>query len=419
MLNNYICALDIGSSKIAASVAEVRRKRITNIFFESLPSKGIKRGEIIDSVEVVNSVGRVLRNLKAKSGIKIKSVYVSISGKDILTKHSCAVIPLAERGNKVISLSDIEKVNDQARILGSSLEEEIVHAIPFGYAIDSNAEILNPLGLYSHKLEVDLYLVCAKLPTLQSLVRVINQAGYELKDLCLSGIATSNAVFNDEFKEGVSVLCDIGSDITEFLIFNNGLLKEIKISSIGGNNLTEELSEVLKIPFDLAEDVKRSYGIVGDCSHIKEDKEILLKKDELYRPIKHKLVAEIVTAKAKDICQALKDTLKGIIPGNEINNFIVSGRTVLQEGFLERLENVLGIPVKIARINHPHITSLINKDNAIAISGRKYLTYITSLGIICQALYNQEPRFKPTPEPSGNPFSKIINRFKEVYQEYF
>jgi hypothetical protein len=107
------------------------------------------------------------------------------------------------------------------------------------------------------------------------------------------------------------------------------------------------------------------------------------------------------------------------IAGNEINNFIALGRTILQEGFLERLENALGFPVKIARINHPHIISLINKDNATAITGSKYLTYITSLGIICQALHNQEPRFKPTPEPVRNPFSKIINRFKEVYQEYF
>jgi len=108
MLNNYICALDIGSSKIAAVVAQLKRKHITNLFFDSLAVKGIKRGVIIDSIDLIGCISRVLKNLKVKSGINIKSVYTNISGQNIITKHSHAVIPLAERGNKVISALDIK-----------------------------------------------------------------------------------------------------------------------------------------------------------------------------------------------------------------------------------------------------------------------------------------------------------------------
>jgi len=183
MLNSYICALDIGSSKIASAVAQIKRKRINNIFFDSVPSKGIKRGVIVDSVDLVSSVSKLLKDLKVKSGINIKFLYTNISGQDIVTKHSRAIVPLAERGNKVITISDIQRVNEEARILGSSLEEEIIHFIPSSYTIDSKSNIINPLGLYSHRLEVDLYLICGKLASIQSLGRVINQAGFEIKDL--------------------------------------------------------------------------------------------------------------------------------------------------------------------------------------------------------------------------------------------
>lgn len=259
MLNNYICALDIGSSKIASCVAGIKKKRIDNVFFEWAPSKGVKGAVIVDSIGLVGSISRLMKNLRAKSGINIKFLHTNISGQDIATKHSRAIVPLAERGNKVITASDIQRANEQARILGSSLEEEIIHLVPSGYTIDSKGGIANPLGLYSHRLEVDLYLVLAKLSSVQSLTRVINQSGYEIKSLSFSGLATSKTVLNKELNEGLNLFCDIGSDTTELLIFRNGRLEGIEILPIGGDNLTARLSDELKIPFDLAEDIKRSH----------------------------------------------------------------------------------------------------------------------------------------------------------------
>ena len=124
------------------------------------------------------------------------------SFQNILTKHSHAIIPLAERGNKVITSTDIASANEQARILGSSLEEEIIHVIPSSYSIDSKNNVINPVGLYSHRLEADLFLICAKLSSLQSLSRAVSQAGYEIKNLSFSGLATSRAVFSKE-EEGL------------------------------------------------------------------------------------------------------------------------------------------------------------------------------------------------------------------------
>lgn len=416
-LNNYICALDIGSSKIVAALAQIKKGRISNIFLDSVPSRGIKCGVIVDSIELVNSISRVMKNLKAKSGINFKFIYTNISGQDIVTKHSRAILPLAERGNKVITISDIRMVNEQARILGSSLEEEIIHLIPYAYAIDSKSNIINPLGLYSHKLEADVYLVSASSSSIQSLSRVINQSGFEIKDLFFSGLATSKIVFNKDFKEGLNLFCDIGSDTTELLVFKDSRLFDIEILPIGADVLTNRLCEALKIPFDLAEDIKRSYGIIGDAERIGEDKEILVKRSTFYKPIKQRMVSEIIADSAKTICSKIKDAVDKKTPSYEINNFVVVGRAVLLEGFIETLENTLTFPVKLGRMSNPALPLSIKEESAL--SGHKYLTYLTVLGIIYVALQGKSAEILSVYQPPKNPIVRAINRFKEVYQEYF
>jgi cell division protein FtsA len=418
MFKNYICAIDIGSSKISAVLARLEKKRLTELYFETSGSKGLKAGAITDSIELTGCIERLLKKLKAVSGINIKVVYANISGQDIIAKHSRAILPLAERGNKVITLSDIYKANDTARVLGSSLEEEIIHQLPYGYAIDSQSDIINPLGLYSHRLEVDMFLICAKMSSVQSLIRAINQAGYEAKDLLFSGIATSRVVFGKEIKDGVSCLCDIGSDITELLIFKEGLLKSVNILPHGGDDLTAEISEALKIPFELADEIKKTNSSIGDPSLIDEDRQILIKKNNAYKPVKQKMVSEIITAKANAFCRDIKGVIEKTMPVNRVNNFVVTGRAVLLDGFMETLENTLGVSVKLGRINNPEINALANRYEVLA--GQKYLAYITPLGMICQVRHLGDPYFLPIDhQPNPNLFLRLMNRAKEVYQEYF
>jgi len=418
MLNSsYICAVDIGSNKIAASLAQVRKNHIENIFFDTIVSNGVREGVIVDALELVTCLTKILKSLKTKSGLKIKFIHTNFSGKDISTKHSHAIIPLAERGNKVITSTDIASANEQARILGSSLEEEIIHVIPSSYSIDSKNNVINPVGLYSHRLEADLFLVCAKLSSLQSLSRAVSQAGYEIKNLSFSGLATSKAVFSKEGKKGLSVFCDVGSDITELLVFKDGLLQDIQVLPLGGRSLTAQLSEGLKINYELAEDIKRSYGVIGDASNIAENKEILVKKDEFYKPIKHRQVAQMVTNSARLICTQIKEVVERKVALHEIDHFVMAGKTLLSDGFIEMMESVIGIPVKIGHISNPEIAAFLKEHSDL--SGQKYLTYLTCLGMICEELENKTTGSASLVKPAKNLVIRAINRFKEVYQEYF
>ncbi|MDD5096949.1 MAG: cell division protein FtsA [Candidatus Omnitrophica bacterium] len=415
--NSYICAIDIGSNKIAATLAQLKRGRLEHLFFEVMPSRGVKEGVIVDATELVTCLTKIIKSLKIKSGLKIKFIHTNFSGKDISTKHSQAIVPLAERGNKVITSTDIAYANDQARILGSGLDEEIIHVIPSSYTIDSKSNVINPIGLYSHRLEADLYLVSARLSSLQSLSRVVGQSGYEIKELSFSGLATSKAVFSREDKRGITVFCDVGSDVTELLLFKDGLLQDIQILPLGGMSLTQQLCEGLKINYELAEDIKRSYGVIGDISNIAEDKEILVKKDEFYKPIKQREVSQMISNSARLICTQIKEIVERKVALHEIDHFVMVGKTLLTDGFIEMMEQIVGIPVKIGRISNPEIAALVKENSDL--SGQKYLTYLTCLGMVCEDLESKNIGTLPLVKPAQNLVMKAVNRFREVYQEYF
>lgn len=416
MFSNYVCALDIGTSKVCALLCEIRKNAIVNIFLKTSSSRGLKRGMVIDSLALSETVAEILKDLKAQAGKNIKFIYANISGDGITTKHSRAIIPLAERGNKIITSSDMQRAQGQALILGSSIEEEIVHHIPYNYAIDSNANIPNPLGLYSHKLEVDLFLVCVKLSCLQNIAHAVNQAGYDLKGLFFSGLATANAVFGFGPKKGLSLLCDVGGDLTELLVFKDGFLKNVEILPVGGNDLTQELSDELKIPLDLAEEIKKAHGIIGDSSSGREA-EILLKKNNVYQTVKQKLVCKIITSKAESICYKLKESVSRYIKNEEVKNFFVTGRTVFQEGFLEMLETILGIRVSFGRLSDGQLSGVASQNEAL--SGNKYLTYLTGLGIIAQVMHERQSKTAVQGQSSRNPAINVFHKIQEVYQEYF
>ena len=181
--------------------------------------------------------------------------------------------------------------------------------------------------------------------------------------------------------------------------------------------MTQQLSEGLKINFELAEDIKRSYGVIGEANNIQEDKEILVKKDEFYKPIKQREVSSMVTNSSRLICTQIKEVVERKVVPHEIDHFIMVGKTLLTDGFIEMMESVLGMPVAIGRINNPEISSLVKENNDL--SGQKYLTYLTCLGMICEDLDNKTVGSLALVKPAQNLVIKTFNRFKEVYQEYF
>jgi len=436
----YICGIDIGSSKVAACLGAFRGKELVNLWWDSVPAVGVKQGYLQDIQGLTASVSQLLKKIKSKSGATVRSAYLGIASQNIIAKHSKAVIALAERGNKSVTDADIRRARQQAQILGSCLEEEMLHAATLSYRIDSEDEVTTPLGLYGHQLKVDMYLICVKSAYINTITEIADRLGLKLNGVTLSGLAASQAVFNPGKTKGLNVLCDVGKDITQILIFYDNELRHCQMLGIGGEDLTLGLYRELNIPYSLAEEVKVSYGRVqhnynfqnperGSGSGLKDisqlevpDKEIIIKKDKDYSTLSQNLIIQILSRGSRCIAEAIRDAVKPHILAiaspvfPEKVTLYVSGRTACLDGFLESLEVVVGLPVKMARITNSTLLAPLMRQHLLY--GAPILNYLASFGLIADAIKLEHRASLPQPNLRNFP-SYILYKLKEIYQEYF
>lgn len=406
MRDRFIAGLDIGTYKIAASLAKVDKKgNIDLLAIEEAHSKGISRGQVTDLALLSQTIQQTMGNLCKKTLVKPDDVYAGIKGMHLTAKHSRAVIALLDKGNKVITSLDIKKVNNQARILGLSLEEDSIHEFAQCYFIDGN-KVDNPLGLYGHKLEVDLFLITGKVSHIENLIRSINNAGYKIKNFIFSGLAASFVTLEEKEKEKGSCLINVGAGSTEILTFQGGILRNLEIIPLGGYNVTESISAALKIPFNLAEELKISYG-AATPQEFEKDEEILVKKSSSYNSVSRRSICEAMAVPVERLIEAIKEKIDSSEYRRVINSgVVITGGTSLLYGFLEQLESQLGLPVKLAKIRERSLPST------------KATVYATTIGLLHCGIQSflQNGSLINKGKKGVNGFT---NRIKEMYHEYF
>jgi len=404
--NKVICGLDVGTRKVAGCLF-VRDKdaRRPSLFFASGDVRGLKKGLVSDLALFCDSVSEVLNTLQKKSGIHFKDVYIGIQGGHISCRHSNAAIVLSERGNKLIGTSDIKRINEQARILGLHMDETVLYSSAVNYIIDDTAQSRNPLGLYGHKLEVDLYLITTKVNLTDSIVRAINNAGYNVAGIQLSTAATGISVLNSQEREAGVLLVDMGGEISEAAVFKDGRIKYLQIFEFGADEFTYAIKEQLRISFELAEQIKESYGTIF-FEQLDESQEIMINRDGSYVPVRRKAVCSVLSKTSDAILKVMEGRLRYILNREDLPFGIMAvGGGVRLDGLLESMEQVFRIPVKIGNIRQ---NFLENKD----------IKYATSLGIV-QSVIESNQRMHSSLRFAGGILGRLSEKVKEIYQEYF
>ncbi|MFC1658072.1 cell division FtsA domain-containing protein [Candidatus Omnitrophota bacterium] len=419
----YICGIDIGSSKIAACLGCFKGTELLRVWWDSIEAVWASQGQLQDIPALTASLAQLLKNLKSKSGVKTRAVSLAITSQNIIAKHSQAVIALAERGNKSVTKAHIHNVIQQARILGSCMEDDILHAQPLSYSIDNENEVTEPLGLYGHQLKVDLYLICARVSYINALVEVVNRLGVRLNEITLSGLAVGQALFDTRAMQGINILCDIGKDLTQIAIFSDRGLVHYQTISYGGDNLTLSLSKELDLPYSLAQEVKISYGrVVQDNREIK-DKEIIVKRGSGYITLSQNSVIQILTRACAGIAEAIRETIRPQLLAMSSSacapktTLYVSGRTACLEGFLELLEVAIGIPVKIAKVGNPLLAASLMRHSVF--SGEPTLNYLACFGLLIDSARLSYKKTSLSRRDLRSLLCGIPEKVREIYQEYF
>lgn len=412
MLRKFIsercfCGLDIGADTIKASIikcSEGLHKDLLGVY--EIRTSGFKNASITNLADLSECIHDTIAGLTRKSGVKLNEIQLGIGGQLIESRYSAAVIPVIDKGNKEISQADVKKVQLQSRLLGTKLDEVILHEFAQYYRVDDNNMAINPLGLFGCKLEIKSLLILSNSNVIKNLIKAVNQAGYDVTNYFFTSLASTVATLNEyQMKQG-SVLIDIGSTTTQILIFKEGILKFIHTIPIGGEYITKNISQNLQLAFDLAENIKRSYGFASSLDEIgKED--ILIKREEGYLPIKKEAICQIIEPVVNELIDLIVNTIKGSGLFDQLNaGIIMVGGGSLLPGLPERIEQIINMPVKLGKISVSD-KKLYNASKYAAAVG------LAQLGI------NKAYGFSAETDGRSSFASRIANRIKELYQEYF
>lgn len=366
--DKVICGIDVGSSKIATLISSLGEDgRVNIIGAAATPSKGVKKGQIVDIEAAVEAITDSVESAERMAGYSVSSAYVSMGGPQIESTNSHAVVAVAQPGGE-IKENDILRVNDAARAIALPSSREILHVIPRTFTVDGQEGISDPIGMTGVRLETDTHIITGPTTSMRNLVKCVGMVGVDVEELVFSGIASAQAVLTDTEKELGVILVDIGGETTDIVIFVDGAIAYSAVIPLGGRHVTSDIAVGLRVSLESAEIIKQKLGEQAKKPMIQEEIEngekIPLKKKE----------EDVLDFKAMGITDDIKVSRKAVVDGiirprlQEIFKYIgkeikksgfgaqtpsglvIVGGGALSVGTLEQSKFILGFPARLGKI---------------------------------------------------------------------
>ncbi len=358
--DQFYCGLDIGTYKIKASLSRVVDAYTLELLaVGEAETRGLAVASINDISEFSSCVSAAINGVMRKTKIKVRDIHMGLGGEFIETRSSRALIPLVERGNKIVTNRDLYNARQQARMLGVRLDEEVICDMVQQFKVDDVNIALNPVGLYGRKLEVETLLVLANITRLRNLTKGVQQAGFEVSDVFFNASAGTELMLDKRQRNDGCVFVDLGAGTTLILIFKEGLLKYFRKIPVGTEAMTRHIATDINIPFALAEDIKKSYGRIfdGAVPEAVSTEEILIKKEQGFMPVRRDALTTAIEPSVRLIIQNMREAVAASNYEGQLKaGVIVVGGGALLAGFMERIEQDMHMPVVIGR-NIPGLNS--------------------------------------------------------------
>ncbi|PID55897.1 cell division protein FtsA [candidate division KSB3 bacterium] len=408
---SIIAGLDIGTTKICAIVGEVDDdRRIDIIGIGSAPSRGLRKGVVVNIEGTVKSIEKAVKEAELMAGVDLNTVFVGIAGSHIKGINNRGVVAVS-RPNKEITADDVNRAIDAARAVAIPVDREVLHILPQEYIIDEQDGIIEPLGMSGVRLEVEVHIITAAVTSAQNLVKSVNRAGLEIEDIVLEQFASSRAALTDQEKEIGAVLIDIGGGTTDVIAFVNGKVRHTSVLGLGGNHVTNDIAVGLRTPTGEAERIKCRYGCA--CSELVEEDETIEVPSvggRKPRVLSRQVLSEIIEPRMEEIFTLVKSDLKqaGFDETLLAAGMVVTGGASIMKGVPELAERIFDLPVR--RGMPTNIGGLVDVVNSPI--------YSTGVGLVQYGIdFDSFSKFQKS--HSEHMFSKILARMKQWFKEFF
>ncbi|MEK7323329.1 MAG: cell division protein FtsA [Pseudomonadota bacterium] len=355
---DLIVGLDIGTSKVVAIVGEVRPDGAINVVgLGSHPSRGLKKGVVVNIESTVQSIQRAVEEAELMAGCQIHSVYAGIAGSHIRSLNSHGIVAIRDQE---VTPSDVERVLDAARAVAIPADQKILHVLAQEFVIDKQEGIKEPVGMSGVRLEAKVHLVTGAVSAAQNIIKCVRRCGLEVDDIILEQLASSYSVLTEDEKDLGVCLVDIGGGTTDIAIFTDGSIRHTAVIPIAGDQVTNDIAVALRTPTQHAEEIKLKYACaLTQLAMADETIEVPSVGDRPSRRLARQTLAEVVEPRYEELLSLVQAELRR--SGFEdliAAGVVLTGGSSKMEGVIELAEEIFHAPVRLG--SPQHVTGLVD-----------------------------------------------------------
>jgi cell division protein FtsA len=344
---SLIVGLDIGTSKVVAMVGEVKDDgEVEIIGLGSHPSRGLKKGVVVNIESTVQSIQRAMEEAELMAGCEVHSVLCGIAGSHIRSLNSHGIVGVKDRE---VSQFDVERVIDAARAVAIPADQRILHILPQEFIIDEQDGIKEPVGMSGVRLEARVHMVTGAVSAAQNIVKCVRRCGLEVDDLVLEQLASSHAALQEDEKELGVCLVDIGGGTTDIAVFTDGSIRHTAVIPIAGDQVTNDIAVALRTPTQHAEEIKVKYACaLRQLAGRDENIEVPSIGHRPARRLSRQTLAEVVEPRYEELLSLVQAELRrsgfeDLVAGG----VVLTGGSAKMEGLIELAEEVFHMPVRL------------------------------------------------------------------------
>ncbi len=371
-MRDLAVALDVGTRKICAIVAEVRPDDIFVVGVGIEPSAGMKKGIVNDMGQLTAAISAAVHKAEKSSGFDIARAFVSVAGDHIKSINSRGAVGIV--GTRGVNLDDLDKAMEQARAIAIPHNREVLHVVPRSYSLDGQDRVRSPIGMHGFRLEVEAHIITASSTSVANLEQSVQGAGVSVDRFILNPLASGDAVLTPEEREMGVVVIDIGGGTTDLAIFIEGTVWHTAVIPVGGDLITNDITHWMHVPFDVAEAVKIHHGHAHQRA-VDSLETFLVEPFGEGMPIEVQrgALAEVIEMRVAEMFDMVKKEIKrsgydGLLRAGAV----ITGGCAELPGLKEIAARELGFPVRIAKPER-----LTGMADAL-----KHPSYSTSVGLL-------------------------------------
>jgi cell division protein FtsA len=343
-----VTGLDIGTTKICVIIAELTEGGIEIIGCGTSPSRGLKKGVVVNIDVTVESIKKAVEAAEAMAGISLNSAFMGIAGSHIKGINSRGVIAVSGK-NQEVAQADVDRVIEAAKAITLPADRRVIHVIPQEFIIDGQGGVKEPLGMSGHRLEAEIHIVTGAVASAENIIKCATRAGLEVQDIVLQPLASSEATLTADEKELGVVLVDIGGGTSDIAVFVDGSIRHTAVLALGGDHLTHDIAIGLRTPSQSAEAIKCQYGCaLASLVGSEEVVEVPSVGGRKPRLLSRQMLCEIMQPRMEEIFNhvALEVRRAGFMH-QVAAGVVVTGGSSVMEGVPELAEQLFDLPVRL------------------------------------------------------------------------